>query len=77
MQKEVDAEVEASDESFKNLVFANNPKMYHSLFVQPEYGYDEQTPTEADIRLPETVGDVMGLLADLKEFGIDLDNTEV
>lgn len=69
MQKERDSEIDQHDEDFKNLIFANNPKMYHELFVQPTI---IQSIEESDIYLPQTVGDVANLLSDLKELGVDL-----
>lgn len=74
MQKERDSEIDQHDEDFKNLIFANNPKLYHDLFVQPAV---VQSTEESDIYLPQTVGDVANLLSDLKELGVELKSDDL
>ncbi len=69
MQQERNALIDQHDEDFKNLIFANNPKLYHDLFIATAVA---QAPEENSIVVPQTVGDVANLLSDLKELGVDL-----
>lgn len=78
MQKERDNKVAEAEEEFKNLIFANNPKLYDRIFsaptAQPGTMY---SPNPDDLVIPETAGDIANLLADLKDMGLDLHETEM
>jgi hypothetical protein len=79
MQKEREREDHDSEEDFKNLVFANNPKLYELLYSPTSMVPVGQPEPQPDaIRIPETIGDVANLLADLKAMGgPDLSKTEL
>jgi hypothetical protein len=78
MRKEREGQVFQQNEEFKNLVFANNLKLYDMMFspTSPDViTDDEEELIKDDLVVPETAGDIAGLLADLKDIGLDLNNT--
>lgn len=80
MQKEREAEVRNAEENFKNLIFANDIKLYDRIFgtgPKPLPGQTVVNENPDDLVIPQTAGDIANLLADLKDLGLDLHETEI
>ncbi len=67
-KKEHALKVDERDQDFKNLVYANNPKLYFKMFEEIQRVDEDQV----EYFRPETVGDVANVLQELKQFGVDL-----
>ncbi len=69
MKKEHGLKVDEREQDFKNLVYANNPKLYFKMFEEIQKVDEDQV----EYFRPETVGDVANVLQELKQFGVNLE----